>query len=142
MNNEYIRKTNFMLNQYQNKINELNNIINNQRNILLKFNQSYEELVKQNENIKKNYKKILIEHKKNVDNFEESKDEYNCMICCDKLKNCVIEPCYHFVGCVDCIDKLEECPICRSQIQTLLPVFGIWLNKLKMLKILKISNTR
>ena len=37
MNNEYIRKTNFMLNQYQNKINELNNIINNQRNILLKF---------------------------------------------------------------------------------------------------------
>lgn len=119
-----MRRTDFLINKYVNKITELNHIIQYQKDMIQKYEYMLKEYNIKFENIKSEHKSFLEEYNKNVEEFEEKKDRYDCLICCNKLRDCVIEPCYHFVACIECSEKLVECPVCRSQIDSLLPVFG------------------
>lgn len=56
---------------------------------------------------------------------EEIRDKYRCVVCYDRCKNVVLEPCLHFVCCDKCSDDLVECPICRSVCESRLLVFGV-----------------
>lgn len=119
-----MRRTDFLINKYVNKITELNHVIQFQKNMIQKYENMLKEYNIKFENIKSEHKSFLEEYNKNVEEFEEKKDRYDCLICCNKLRDCVIEPCYHFVTCIECSEKINECPVCRSQIDSLLPVFG------------------
>ena len=52
------------------------------------------------------------------------KEKYLCNICYDNNKNIIMVPCYHFVSCKRCSSKLETCPICRTEIEHVLQLFG------------------
>ena len=43
-----------------------------------------------------------------------------CIACCDKTRECVFIPCFHFVYCHTCILKhtaiSDICPICRKNV--------------------------
>lgn len=43
-------------------------------------------------------------------------EAYTCSICLTNLKDCILEPCGHFVCCMRCIKLLSDakCPICRT----------------------------
>jgi hypothetical protein len=131
MNQEYMRQTNFLINKYINKVQELNNIIAYQTNVIKNYedltrdyNSKFEKMNEQHNDFLKKYNDLIKEYNKDVEEFEEKKNRYECLICCDKYRDCVIEPCYHFVSCINCTEKLVECPICRTEINSMLAVYG------------------
>ena len=56
-----------------------------------------------------------------VDQFHDFKKKmesnYNCIICLDNYRNCILEPCMHFSCCIKCVSSLpsNSCPICRTE---------------------------
>lgn len=131
MNQEFMRKTDYLMNQYINKIKELNNIVQYQTNVIQNYENLFKDYNSKFQTMDEKYKEFinehnnfLKEHNKNVEEFEEKKDRYICLICCDKYRDCVIEPCYHFVSCINCSEKLVNCPVCRTEINSMLAVYG------------------
>lgn len=57
---------------------------------------------------------ILKEKQSPVKKIREN-DE--CCICQNEIKNCVVFPCAHLVTCLTCTVKLKECAVCRSPIE-------------------------
>ena len=55
-----------------------------------------------------------------VDNNEQNV----CVICMENLKNAVILPCGHVCGCRRCLLQVRSCPICRGDIDRLVPMFN------------------
>ena len=56
----------------------------------------------------------------------EKKNEMSdgdCLICCERDKNCVFIPCGHTGCCIQCGYNLETCPICRSDISSVNKVY-------------------
>ena len=54
---------------------------------------------------------------RNSKNFEQAgADKDLCIICFERLTNCVFVPCYHMAACTNCASKLQFCPICRSNV--------------------------
>jgi hypothetical protein len=53
-------------------------------------------------------------------------ETYTCCICLIKPKDCILEPCGHFVGCMSCISLLPDtnCPVCRSICNYYIKVFN------------------
>ena len=53
-------------------------------------------------------------------------DGYMCSICLTKAKDCILEPCGHFVGCMTCINLLPDtkCPVCRTDCNYYIRVFN------------------
>lgn len=47
-----------------------------------------------------------------------------CVICLDKVKNILLEPCHHLCACDDCIEKINnKCPICRADVKNKIKVY-------------------
>ena len=44
-------------------------------------------------------------------------EAYTCSICLTNSKDCIFEPCGHFVCCILCIGMLPnaQCPVCRTK---------------------------
>ncbi len=53
-------------------------------------------------------------------------DAYTCSICLINSKDCILEPCGHFVGCMGCINLLPDskCPVCRTVCNYYIRVFN------------------
>ena len=47
-----------------------------------------------------------------------------CTICEEALRDCVLLPCNHAVGCGPCTAKLDRCPLCRSAKEGVRPSGG------------------
>lgn len=56
--------------------------------------------------------KLMVENKEIATKLES----YICNICLSKPKDCILEPCGHFVSCMSCIRLLpnSKCPVCRT----------------------------
>ena len=57
------------------------------------------------------------------DNEPSSDKEHGCIICLTNSRNVVLLNCGHICVCHDCSKQLTSCPICRSQIEKVVPVF-------------------
>ena len=53
-------------------------------------------------------------------------EAYTCSICLTNSKDCILEPCGHFVCCIPCIRILPnaKCPICRTVCDYYIKVFN------------------
>jgi hypothetical protein len=40
-----------------------------------------------------------------------------CVVCLDRERDVVLDPCRHYCLCMECSDRLRECPICRGRIE-------------------------
>ncbi len=110
MNREYVSRLEGMLNRCRMEINHL------------KIQRIKDKLaVKQLQHL---LKEFVQDNFKLKVNLSTEKEKYMCNICFDNLKNVVIVPCYHFVSCKRCASKLPNCPICRSEIESMLYLFG------------------
>ena len=110
MNREYLSRLEAMLNRSRIET------------TLLKRQQIKDKLViKKLQILIKEFARCNFELKENL-NLE--KEKYLCNICYDNNKNIIMVPCYHFVSCKRCSSKLETCPICRTEIEHVLQLFG------------------
>ena len=55
--------------------------------------------------------------------MEKIQDSFTCQCCADAAINTVFIPCGHLVCCADCSSKVDNCPLCRTDIQQVQPVF-------------------
>ncbi|XP_033755927.1 E3 ubiquitin-protein ligase MYLIP-B-like [Pecten maximus] len=55
--------------------------------------------------------------------LETIQDSFVCKVCMDNGISTVLCPCGHMVCCNDCASQLAECPLCRTSIQTVQPVY-------------------
>ena len=53
-------------------------------------------------------------------------EAYTCSICLTNSKDCILEPCGHFVCCIPCISMLPnaQCPVCRTKCNYYIKVFN------------------
>jgi rubrerythrin len=53
-------------------------------------------------------------------------EAYTCSICLTNSKDCILEPCGHFVCCIHCIAMIPDskCPVCRSVCNYYIKVFN------------------
>ena len=62
-----------------------------------------------------------------IKKLQEENEGLLCSICRDKKRNCVLLPCKHNCCCTPCAESLplpRKCPICRSDIETIITVFS------------------
>lgn len=114
---EFMRQVERNNNIKTNRILELSNIINYLKHKLTEFQDIINKFTTENENLKTD-----IKNKENTIKTLENK--YRCVICYEKCKNIVLEPCSHFVCCKECSESLLLCPICRGEFESRLLVFG------------------
>lgn len=48
-------------------------------------------------------------------------DEEECVVCQDQTKDTILGPCGHLCACMACCEKLENCPMCRKEINYVVP---------------------
>ena len=53
-----------------------------------------------------------------------SESALTCVICEEALRDCVLLPCNHAVGCGPCTSKLDCCPLCRAAKEGVRLMFG------------------
>jgi hypothetical protein len=57
-------------------------------------------------------------------------EKYDCVVCMDKQKDIILEPCGHLVYCNDCYNNCYntysnlECPICRMDITGIIKIYN------------------
>lgn len=49
--------------------------------------------------------------------------DISCKLCFVNKSDTVLQPCGHFLLCSLCAEKVKNCPICRSEINNLVPVY-------------------
>ena len=52
----------------------------------------------------------------------EQEDLETCIICQDQARTLVFLPCGHLISCAGCYLQISSCPICRSEIEAVVPV--------------------
>uniref|UniRef100_A0A7S4W2V8 RING-type domain-containing protein n=1 Tax=Ditylum brightwellii TaxID=49249 RepID=A0A7S4W2V8_9STRA len=57
--------------------------------------------------------------------LKKSYSEMECKICYDNKMDCVLLPCSHMCCCTRCGNNMAECPICRSVIAKVLPIYKV-----------------
>jgi hypothetical protein len=57
--------------------------------------------------------------------YNSNKTEYNpeCSICLDNRKNMMCYPCRHVCMCRECSQNIKKCPLCRTNIESLIEVY-------------------
>ena len=109
MNQEYIASLERMV--HASKINlikadaQIKQLVNNQKSLQKMINTAEKE--------KHNLKCL----------YDYEKEKYICNICFTEQKDCILEPCRHFVGCKQCCYKSDKCPVCRQKIETYVYLF-------------------
>jgi len=46
-----------------------------------------------------------------------SKKDRTCVVCLERGREVVLDPCRHYCLCIECSDRLRQCPMCRRQIE-------------------------
>ncbi|PAA65561.1 hypothetical protein BOX15_Mlig016736g2, partial [Macrostomum lignano] len=56
---------------------------------------------------------------------KEVSEQLQCVVCLDRERNIMLQPCNHFCLCDACHQRLKRrvCPICNRPIASVLPVF-------------------
>lgn len=49
--------------------------------------------------------------------------EPTCLVCYENIQNCAMFPCKHLCVCVTCSRKLKICPVCRTEINSVVNFF-------------------
>jgi len=72
--------------------------------------------------LKYQYSSMEVSHTK----LKAKLEAYICSICMTNYKNCILEPCGHFVCCSDCMIMLPDslCPLCRTRCDYYTKVFN------------------
>lgn len=55
--------------------------------------------------------------------LQKIQEGFVCRVCMDKEISTTLCPCGHMVCCSECADRLDECPVCRTSINKIQPVF-------------------
>ena len=56
--------------------------------------------------------------------LKETEDETkSCKICLTYESNTLLTPCNHMVCCSECVKRLKKCPVCRTDIGEVKPIF-------------------
>lgn len=55
--------------------------------------------------------------------LQKIQEGFVCRVCMDKEISTTLCPCGHMVCCSECADRLDECPVCRTAINKIQPVF-------------------
>ena len=61
-----------------------------------------------------------------ISDGQEAMRMVNCVICMSRQRNALLLPCRHMPCCTMCGSMLQECPICRTDVQEMVPV---WLSR-------------
>jgi len=62
--------------------------------------------------------------KDSIQKIKLKKDEIRCVICLDKVRTILFQPCNHLVCCTKCSKIVNsKCPICRKEITSSLRVY-------------------
>lgn len=80
----------------------------------------YDPLEEKEINSKTEEYKSEITKKQKKDTYERN---FDCVICFDKQRNCVFNPCHHLACCKTCAVKIIFCPICNKKIVNIDDVF-------------------
>jgi len=110
MNKEYVSRLEIMLNRSRLELNHL------------KIQRAKDKIIVKH--LQQLLKEFATDNFKLKSNLTNEKEKYMCNICFENAKNVIIAPCYHFVSCKTCSKRLETCPICRSEIEHVLHLFG------------------
>ena len=108
--NNYINGMDRLLMQHRAKINML-------ESQLAKYKEAIQFLLEDNKNRRENEETAIKEREKVINQFR-------CVICFQKPKSILFDPCMHFSTCQSCSDRLQHCPICRGEFESRLLVFG------------------
>eukprot|EP01012_Entosiphon_sulcatum_P054939 TRINITY_DN7622_c0_g1_i1.p1 TRINITY_DN7622_c0_g1~~TRINITY_DN7622_c0_g1_i1.p1 ORF type:complete len:658 (+),score=111.10 TRINITY_DN7622_c0_g1_i1:44-2017(+) len=65
------------------------------------------------------------EDEKEEEEEEEEPLAWECTVCADHRKDCVLLPCAHFALCTECAANLEICPFCRTEICARMKVYHV-----------------
>ena len=49
-----------------------------------------------------------------ADSFQK---QVQCLMCFDKERKIMFQPCFHFISCTVCQHKVSTCPLCRAEIK-------------------------
>jgi hypothetical protein len=49
-----------------------------------------------------------------------SEKDRTCVVCLEREREVVLDPCRHYCLCLECSDHLSQCPLCRRQIKYIL----------------------
>lgn len=106
---------NYLLNK-NNKLLQINDRLKCKMNYLngeRLNNLSNDELLSLEQNVNESYLKIRT--------FVRGK--FNCIVCYEKEKQCLFQPCHHYVVCLNCSEKLDKCPVCNTNIDEKIKVY-------------------
>jgi len=94
---------------------------------------SYREIKKERYELKKQLNDVL---SKDLDNSNKMvanqltklRENVNCCICHDRVKNILLQPCNHLSVCEQCLEEVllhdeKVCPLCREKIEEHVKVF-------------------
>ena len=71
------------------------------------------------------FESLQNEYRNNTNGYNDDNNEQNvCVICLENQRNAVILPCGHVCGCRQCLLQVRSCPICREDIDRLVPMFN------------------
>lgn len=90
---------------------------------MVKMDNHMKELSKQQKTMKKIINRLEGDKNNLKKLLQYEKEKYICNVCYTKPKDCIIEPCRHFVGCKDCSVQVNKCPICRGEIDSYITLF-------------------
>lgn len=107
----------------QDYILNLERIIHNSKFNLLQADKYIKELKTKQKKLQSALKVIKNDNEILNKTLEYEKEKYKCNVCFQNLKDCIIEPCRHFTGCMSCCSQLNKCPICRTEITSYITIF-------------------
>eukprot|EP00913_Durusdinium_trenchii_P020783 g19523.t1 len=58
-----------------------------------------------------------------AEELETARLRLTCIVCADADVQCIFQPCHHVVCCLGCAGHCEMCPVCRTSVQSVAPVY-------------------
>lgn len=107
----------------QDYVANLERIIHNSKFGLVEADKQIKQLKKKEKKLQDALRVVRDENYNLNRKLDYEKEKYRCNVCFQNLKDCIIEPCRHFAGCVSCCSQLNTCPICRTEIKSYITLF-------------------
>ena len=64
-----------------------------------------------------------IEHIEYPKDFQDTKNNRDCVICLENDRSVLTYPCGHYCFCLPCSKTLKKCSVCRCKITKIIRVF-------------------
>ncbi len=119
----YIQFNTINIKMNQEYVASLERIVHAAKINLIKADTHIKQLTNNQKTIQKKINTLEQEKNKLQSMYEYEKEKYLCNICFTEPKDCILEPCRHFVACRRCCYKLDKCPVCRAPIETYVSLF-------------------